>query len=501
VHVLAVQLAATTLPGVVAASVVAPPLIVGAYGLGITMLVLTLVARADPEPAWHPATVAAIVLVIFMISVVAGTVSALSATGRARAAEAAARRGRALAIRSGRTFDRMRRHSIELDTAVSSKPYLRLHMSADETAPRQALKAERAGYFAVQVARLEELVDQAAWRDGELHLDVFARPGRELSRGEEYAAIVPAARAVVSGTELRRASVAFAVERHEDLERFTELSAALADQVVRLARDGDLSSARGLMDSTQTLLRLHLHEAGAEETQGNPASPALTAVVNRLLATVATADSEETRELCIGWVHELLRSAGKSDPVILLIHARAVPDGPPSLSQLSLLYAAAQRAIALSSDGDVSILQRTLHGLVTGSDTAARYANETAGRVVQYSAAADPLHSRRAWSRWLEHTTAAPPTDRVMITARIGAAAWRVGNLSLAAETALSLEPGTDLKRLRERVHDRETADRENAISRLFGRPLGHDAEQRLDDWITAAEAFRAGMPPSPSAA
>lgn len=499
VHVLAVQLAATTLPGVVAASVVAPPLIVMAYGLGITMLVLTLLARADPPPTWHPATAAAILLVIFMVSVVAGTVSALSATGRARAAEAAARRGRALAIRSGRTVDRMRQQGVDVEAAVSNKPYLRSHMSPDETAPRQALKAGRAGYLALHVARLEELGEQRAWRDGELHLDVFARPGRELSRGEEYAAIVPAARAAVSGAEFRRASAAFAVERHEDLERFTELSAALAGQVVRLAREGDLSSARRLMDVTQTLLRLHLHEAGAEETEANPASPALTAVVNRLLATVATSDSEEVRQLCIDWVEELLRSAGKSDPVILLISARAIPDGRPTLSQLSLLYAAAQRAIALSSDGDVSIIQSTLHGLVAGSDKPARYANETAGRVVQYSAAADPLHSRRAWTRWLENSTGAPPADRTMITARIGAAAWRVGNLSLAAEAALSLEPSTDLQRLRERVHDRETADRENLISRLFGRPLGHDAEQRLDEWITAAEAFRAGMPP-PSA-
>lgn len=500
VHVLAVQLAATSSPGVVATSVVAPPLIVTGYGLGITMLVLTLLARANPTPAWHPATAAAILLVVVMASVVAGTVSALGATGQARAAEAAARRGRALATRSGRTFDRMRQQGVALDAAVGNTPYLRSHMSPDETAPRQALKAERAGYLAVHVVRLERLAEQRAWRDGELHLDVFTRPGRELSRGEEYAAIVPASRAAVSGAEFQRASAAFSVERHEDLERFTELSSALAEQVVRLARAGDLSSARRLMDSALTLLRLHLHEAGAEEAAAHPASPALIAVINRLLATITASDTEEVTQLCIDWVEELLRNAGKSDPVILLIDARAVPRGRPTLSQLSLLYAAAQRAIALSSDGDVALIQRTLHRLAAGSDTSARYANETAGRLVQYSAAADPLHSRRAWTRWLENTTAAPAADRTMITARIGAAAWRVGNLSLAAEAAVSLEPATDLEGLRERVHERDTADRENLVSRLYGRPLGHDAEQRLDEWITAAEAFRAGMPPPCSA-
>jgi len=499
VHVLAVQLAATTLPSVVAASVVAPPWIVTGYGLGMTMLILTLLARADPQPAWHPATVAALLLVVFMATVIAGTVSALRATGRAPAAEAAARRGRALAIRSGREFDQMRQQGVDLDAVVESTPYLRSDISPDETAPRQALDAERAGYFTVKVGRLDRLGDQPAWRDGELHLDVFARPGRELSRGEEFAAIVPASRAAVTAVELQRASAAFSIERHEDLGRFTELCAALAEQAVRLG-DGDLSSARRLMDSTVTLLRLHLHEAGGEQAAGNPATPALFAVVNQLLAPVRASGPEEVTQLCIDWIKDLLRNAGESDPVILLIGTRVLPRESPTLDQLSLLYAAAQRAIAFSSHGDVELIQRTIHRLVAGSDESARYANETAGRIVQYAAAADPLYSRRAWTRWLESTTAAPAADRIMITARIGAAAWRVGNLSLAAEAALSLDQTTNFQDLRDRVHQRETAGRENLISRLYGRPLGQDAEQRLDEWITAAEAIRTGMPQPPSA-
>lgn len=187
----------------------------------------------------------------------------------------------------------------------------------------------------------------------------------------------------------------------------------------------------------------------------------------------------------------VVRHTVKDGGVIGLIAMRVVGDGPASLDQLSVLYNSGQRAIQLESDGELLLVQDTLRRLMSGQTTSARFAHETAARLVQYAAIVDPVASRRVWQRYLQAREPTPEGDQVRNICRIGAVALRVGNLSLAVEAAFALPDSVALDRLSQMFHHAEHASRENLLSEVGGRLLGTDAESRLARFAEVAEVFR----------
>jgi hypothetical protein len=370
-------------------------------------------------------------------------------------------------------------------------------MSADESSRRHRICAEKAGTLEIEVEQLDELAARPLWANGDLRLDLLKLPGTTLSVGSEYASVVPAPRASLDVAEYSYVEKAFKISRYPDVMRLTELCTALSDQVVRLAENGDLAGAQLVQAELLSLLRAHvlIARGDAWRVPGNPPSPAVVSVVSRTLLALNTTAEESIYELCVGLIRGLLVTAGKSDPVILLVAARGAPRAPASLNQLTVLYEAGRVAIVVGGDSDVIAIQARLHQLLGGTDDASRYADETAARLVQYAAVADPSNSRRIWTRYRNAVGSTPQSDLVFNFSRIGAAALRVGNYSLAVEVALALPGDLDLPRLRGFVHNSERAERENILSRLYGRLLGHDAETHLDRFVAAAEVFRSSLP------
>jgi hypothetical protein len=496
VHVLSVQLAIGNLPRSVARSVLAPPLIMVAYGLGLTLLAVTLLAGIEPPPSWHAGAAAGVLLVLFVVVVAVAIIDTLRNVSVADASATAARRARPRAMHTGDKVAGFSDQEQALKTVIDRRDYLRMQMSTDEGSRRHPLWAGQTGILEIDASKLDSLHTRSVWREGDLRLDLMNIPGAQVVSRHEYACIVPARRAKLTGDDLELVTDAFRVRSHRHLKQMAELCTTMVDQMVAVGQAGDLGGAFHIQDELVILLRLHLWTArGRTGLNVNPPSRVLIDVVNRTLAALARVTSEDLRELCVSLVRELLATAGESDPVIGLIIAHTITDDTPSLSQLSVLYLAGQRALNQASPGDTEQVQRALHKLIDGDSMGARYANETAARLVQYAAMADPLNSRRAWSRYKDASQSAPTMDQIFSFARIGAAAQRVGNLSLAVEVAFSFPPGTDLEALRTVVHQAERAEHENLLSRLFGRLLGEDAETKIDRFIDAAKIYRASLP------
>jgi hypothetical protein len=496
VHVLSVQLAAAGLPASVARAIGVSATMRAAYGLALTLLALSIISGLEPAPPWHAGAVGATVLIVLVLVVAAATVKALRDTGPAGAATGAAAHARAWAITSGRRVATFRAQAAAVREAEERHGCFASHESADDSTRRIRLTAEHRGILEINAHALETLASRSPWRAGELRLDLMRVAGGQVSAGSEYASLVPSRNATVDPSEHARVAAAFTVSTPKDLERLRVLCRELLSQMRALAEAGQQSDAHIVQERLVMLLGLHNRAAEqAVPELSAPPSPVQVEIVRGALRALASATEPDVRDLHVSLISQILAGARKEDLMISLLAAHAALGPDVSASQLQVLYRAGQRAIEIGDHDGLKLVQRTLHRLIDDEADTARLANETASRLVQYTAVADPQNSRQAWSRYREAAERVPQLDRILSFARIGACALRAGNLSLAVESSQALPANLDLEALRRQLHDRGQAEQENMLSRLFGRLLGRDAEGALDRYIDAALVFRAAAP------
>jgi hypothetical protein len=489
VHILSVQLAISRRPAVIARATVVTPLIAATYSCCLSMvLVATLFADLMPPPSWHPGAVAAGLLVVTSFLIVWVAVRTVRDTGTV-GAETVLRRSLGLAVVSGHQLGELQGQAAELEMAVERHAFLRSYTSVDQSSRRQPLCAKEAGYLSIDFGRLSGLAERPSFRDGRLRLEVVNKPGSALAGGIEYASLVPVPQASLVTDDYRAASRAFAIVRHRELEHLTELSVALVDEAFELSSLGDTIGAQRLINDAVALLRVH--EQSAERARF--AAPAIGMVASALQSAAERslqvlndhAAPQHGRELAMLLLRQLIGERGADDGFLVAVSAGVSGEPNIDLMQLTVVYEAAVRAVQLRARTSLSLIQRRLHRLAASDWDTAQEANELAGRLVQYIALADPPESRRAWSAWWEATTGTPAPDRSVIALRVGAAAWRARNMSLAVEVAQALESEFDW--LQDMIHRADHAAVENLRSEMFGRLLGADAEQRMEDFLVAA--------------
>jgi hypothetical protein len=215
-------------------------------------------------------------------------------------------------------------------------------------------------------------------------------------------------------------------------------------------------------------------------------------VVDQAVSGLAEADTESERHVLAQLLRVVCELSAAGDGVLLMIATR-VASRATQLAGYDVLYEAGCRAIRAEVASDLGFIQQAFNRLTRGTEEPARYANESAGRLVLYCATVAPTLSRAAWTRWWDAAQQTPEQDRVQIAIRIGAACLPVGNLSLAVEIALQLR-GQDLDALSERIQSREGAAFENLLSELYGRLLGTDAETRIRTFLTFAQDIQAAV-------
>jgi hypothetical protein len=502
VHVLSVQLAAQRLPGAIAAATAIPPLTLGGYLTGLAMLVCALLGHEQHPASWNPGFMATVLLIVFVFVIIFAVSTSLRATGLAPASAAAGWRYIGRARRTGRKAGRLHRNARDLQELIDNHGSLRRFTSPQETGERYPVLTSSSGFLWCDIPRLRKLVSRPALLNGENRLDITASPGVPLSTGEEVAALIPLGSAALDRHALRDADQAFEVRTERSLERFAELCAALAAQLPPLMRSGDPGAARRVLHALLRLLAEHI-AADEKEWSGHarplPLSPAITQVIDQAAASLAESQSDREGEMIARLLEGVIKLARPDDGVITLVTTR-VSKNATNLTDFGVLYDAGCHAATTGARVGLQQAQEALHKHSRGTSDEARYANEVAGRLVTYCAAAAPNLSRAAWTRWWSAATDTPAADRVRIALRIGAAALPVGNLSLATEISTSLA-GQDFGGIRQAIHDRETSAFENLLSELYGRLLGADAETRISDFISFAEDINASIPTAASAA
>ena len=497
VHILTVQLAAQRLPGPIASASILPPLTLGAYVTGLAMLAVAILGREKPAPAWQPSLVASGLLLVFVVLVFATTISSLRTTSVAAACELMSHRSMGRARRTGRRAGKTQQGAVQILKLVEDHGYLRKFISPQETVQRYPIRARLSGFVQIDARRLASIAPREPWQSGNARVDLIALPGIAVTPGEELASIVPATGGSIDARAINSIDRAIEVRQERPLERFAELCVALCLQTSLLVRSGDPGGARRILAALTVLLREHLKCVVAERGDfvgALPTTPAVAQTIDQAVNSLVTAASETERDILNRLLSACIQLAKPQDGMIALI-AHKLSSRATTLAEFGVLYRAGCHAAILESGMDLQFAQDGLHALAGGMELPARFANESAGRLVLYCAQVAPRLSRAAWSRWWSTAQKTPQPDRVRIAIRIGAGALPVGNLSLCVEIALALRDA-DFDSLMEGIRSPEQAEFEGLISQLYGRLLGVDAEQRIIDFLDFAQRINKALPP-----
>jgi hypothetical protein len=501
VHVLGVQLAAQRLPGPIASATVATPLTLSAYVTGVLALIASLLGKEKPSPSWNPALAASGLLVILVVLAITTTLLSLRGTTIAPAAESVGRRRLRQARRSGTRIGRLHRASAEVHQLLGTEASLRQFTSPQENTHRIRILAPATGFMRVDADRVKEAIATSRWRNGDLRLDLLVISGVQVNTAQEIASIVPSAGSDVHDTEIMDVERALSVQKERALERCGELCVTLCSQLPRLVRTGDPGGAARVM---QVLLDLIDAHAAADRQQCEPTeglaqvSPVLVHTVEQALADIRNANADNEREMTGRLLKALIERASRYDPMPGLVAMKL--KGARTLPEFEVLYRAGCQAALTGSNSGLLAAQEAFARLTAGNTDAARYANESAARLVLYCASVAPRLSRAAWSRWWTAAASAPLGDRHRLAARIGAGSVPVGNLSLAVEVAVGLrDTNADFDALIASAHRPEQAAFERFLSENYGRLLGTDVEQRLVDFLNFAKTVCASIPVAPA--
>ena len=501
VHVLGVQLAAQRLPGPIASATVATPLTLSAYITGLLALAASLLGKEKPGPDWNPALVASGLLVILIVLAITTTLLSLRGTTIAPAAESVGRRRIRQARRSGTRIGRLHHVSAEVHELLGTEASLRQFTSPQENTHRIRVLAPATGFMRVDPGRIKEAVATSRWRSGDLRLDLLVISGVQVITGQEIASIVPSAGSDIRDGEIAGVERAFTVRKERALERCGELCVTLCSQLPRLVRAGDPGGAARVMQVLLDLLDAH---AAADRRKCTPTeglaqvSPVLVHTVEQALADIRNATADNEREMTSRLLKALIERAGRYDVMPGMV-AMKLTDAR-TLSEFDVLYRAGCRAAFTGSNSGLLAVQEAFARLTAGNTETARYANESAARLVLYCASVAPRLSRAAWSRWWTAAASAPNGDRHLLAARIGAGCVPVGNLSLAVEVAVALrDTNADFDALIASSHLPERAAFERFLSENYGRLLGTDVEQRLVDFLDFAKTVCASITVAPA--
>jgi hypothetical protein len=218
-----------------------------------------------------------------------------------------------------------------------------------------------------------------------------------------------------------------------------------------------------------------------------PMNSVIKQVIDSAQAELQTAQSEGERDIVSRLIGAILELAHGKDGIPIYV-AQRIWQQATTLTDDSILCKAGERAALLGSSYQLAEIQRCFDQLSSGTTNEARYANEAAGRLVQFCAAAVPRLGRKAWEHWWKFACAATTPDQTIISLRIGAAALMAVNLSLAVEIALKLRD-QNFSGWADRIAQIEFGDRENFLSLGYGRLLGENAQYSLLRFVHFADA------------
>lgn len=499
-NVVAMELSATRLPGLIAQYSVARASLRMAQSCAIWMSVLLVVAEADEDVA-NEAGGAKAALFLGLVILLVEILSAL--IRRIDSGEAATVFGRARRIsyrRSGERMGRFYKEAVSTGKALHGLSHVEVVTSPPASARRVPVVASTRGVLLPSIRRIEHLEGAPLWSTGRLRLQVKRSLGGFVNPGEEIGAVVATPDSAVPKDALRAAERALRPHPAGDIDEVGEACTTLIRMAVALAEKGDERGAARTAQTVRSLLLAHMK--GISSTRGPASSTRVDAgPLIPSLASVARAIVDEFMKSETVAVQASLRNILTSTldgarnlrfPMIAAALLPRPPQGPGSHARSSRIVDLAKviGTAAIEADDSVAITMccQTIKRIASDDVDESASAVEASAYLCATAVWRNYFRMIDLWDRFVD----AGPEDkhraeRAMGCLRIGAAGLLSGNLSIALASASYLHDRFDLDLVERLLRARGTL--EQFLSDQQGHYLGEDAEAAQARFLDLARA------------
>jgi hypothetical protein len=495
IHVVAAELAADRLPGLVARATSVPLPLWAGYG---SVGGLILLAALAPNRTTTNSSVVAIGLVAaVVVSLIAALQQLLSRTDNAVAARifAAGELGRA--ARSGRAVGRLHRTVFAQRSALSALAWVRPSMSAPLSVRRLDVPAPGSGYLVCRPRRLARVNKNGWWTKGG-RLWLYGVLGTQVEPGDGIASVVLPSAGVADKPTIDALGRLFAVRSLRSLERIAEGVTALISLTAQIAESGNEAAANHVATETVRLYATHLESLISQRgplPRGDAGAPVVVARAAALAMTRALVrvDHPAAEEVLKTLAQRFLRRCKPGDTFIsiLMLQLAEFParGGKPDIAEF-VMEDCGRRVVELNDRLLSQIWWQAAATLEFNHDRRdSLVALES--RFVQHSVLANGWAGERAWRHLVTRLDQTKSRDQVAAI-RVGASALLVGNITLATTVALWLRSFADWTTLRTWFDRPDVHDRESAYDSVHGNLLGTDVSAALAEFVSLAEAIEA---------
>jgi hypothetical protein len=515
VHVVSAELSSQRLPGTLARRTNTPWALRLAYSVLITLLFARALAsgvvEADVIANLRSNEVAVAGAVIFGLLLYTSLKLLLARTDLSNAAERYSSARRNALERSGIKLGAIQGESAEASALISSLTFARQESSPSVAERRSKVIAKRRGFRRVRIRRLHSLSKISDWASGSLTLTFLMHPGTSAMPGEEIGSITAAPDSSVTPGAYRQGRRVFRVTRAGSIDEATEAAAALIDSAQVLAATGDAMSAQRVATAFRLVVGTHLKAARRGRTRSErkisnvggpqyPSIPMVRVVVDSLMERLCNRASELEREILIEMISQLVDLSlpeEHSTYVIALKAGDVIAKADDEITGTSILASCAAAALDASDSRTLGQIQDTLKKtLQTSAGTTRPYVLESSSQIAAAAVWRDYFRSHEFWEWYWQATTKCEDMtrSRTLGALRIGAAAILAGNYSLAIRVATEISQETQLDGLEDWVRQQSVAAREQAVSHMFGRYLGSDAEASLREFVRFATEIESSI-------
>ena len=445
IHVVAAELAADRLPGLVARNTTSSPAIISGYGAALALATVAATQGDNPAPAWTWAT--AILLVAFVLVVGGSIVQLLARIDSARAAEDFRRSQEPSVRRAGREVGRVLRDAKACKEVLESRTYVTLRSSPAKTERRVVVVASARGSLFVNAPKSEPGV---RWY-------VKSDIGAVANEGDEVIALVPDPSATVNEQQISQARRSIAIRSVARAEEVEDMMSALIDIAGRVAARGERGGAERASRAGLALLAEHLNavRSVANSTEAESLSrtvviPAVQAAVTGTIGMLSQARNAIEYDVMCSLAEGLLDVCQPSDgATVMAITALGGvgADLPVHIASRILVRAGIRALEGDDEPGLIAVWQgfRRRIGSTVVVQRVALDAGQVAASAVWLNYSRGRQAWRTVWSMFDGQNSTWDPV-RMTVAAQVGGAALLAGFISVALDIALKLRgSGLDL--------------------------------------------------------
>lgn len=534
VHVFAVQLSASRLPGSIAQFSSRGWPLYASYSASLSVLGLALWAPESQPGIAADHAAAAVGLGSFLVALLGALFTFLSRTDPARAALGFVHSRLNAARAAGRKFGRIQAKSIELNAAIEDTTRLEVRTDAILDEWQAPIFAKRRGLLVPSKRRLLRLAIRAEFETG-MRLRLRSGVGTTVGQDSDIAHLVPTRDQSISRRTRRLAMQALIVRPSGDLEAVGSSAIALLGLATELVEKNDFGTAERVLHNLVRMLAAHVSAASvarrrelqrweqredvlrkslersgessfrnssrsarassaSDDRDVAPVVPAVRDLVK--LGTRAALNSEAgTFDLTDILIVPVLRMSGQADSAISMV-AFSIPTLLSSDRQVLraglLLRVASLRALELRARLQFDLVLDRLDDIERSLGETTTQVRDIASEIsalacrFDVAMAADAFKHLAGYYAKMEEPNA---IERARLYWRVGAAAVESGATSVAIDVAEALAAdnlGEALAFLRQ---SEENLIKEASRADIFGGYLGDHSRDALANFATFYEA------------